>query len=142
MNSLTTIRMVFSCWLALTAPRTGHPSLTHRTRRTAAHRDHPSVRPGPDRRRVADELVGAAAGALRRFGPMIEPDEKDWTWVLQQRCPECGFDAAACRAVDVAGLVRENAAVWRNLHADGAIRAGRPDPQTWSSLEYACHVRD
>jgi len=23
----------------------------------------------------------------------IQPDTKDWTWVLSQRCPECGFTA-------------------------------------------------
>ena len=22
----------------------------------------------------------------------IIPDTKDWTWVLQRSCPECGFD--------------------------------------------------
>ena len=25
----------------------------------------------------------------------ITPDTKDWTWVLRERCPECGFDAFA-----------------------------------------------
>ena len=25
----------------------------------------------------------------------IEPDTKDWTWVLERPCPECGFDAPA-----------------------------------------------
>ena len=24
----------------------------------------------------------------------IVPDDKDWTWVLERPCPECGFDAA------------------------------------------------
>jgi hypothetical protein len=23
----------------------------------------------------------------------VVPDDKDWTWVLARRCPECGFDA-------------------------------------------------
>lgn len=23
----------------------------------------------------------------------IEPDTKDWTWVLDRPCPECGFEA-------------------------------------------------
>ncbi len=73
---------------------------------------------------------------------MITPDDKDWTWVLAQTCPECGFDASACSHTDVAGLIRANAADWQALHAEGRIAAGRPDDQTWSSLEYACHVRD
>ena len=25
----------------------------------------------------------------------IVPDDKDWTWVLQRECPECGFDASS-----------------------------------------------
>lgn len=70
------------------------------------------------------------------------PDDKDWTWVLERPCPDCGFDASTCRAAEVAGLLRANAARWRALHDDGQIRAGRPSPDRWSSLEYACHVRD
>jgi hypothetical protein len=73
---------------------------------------------------------------------MITPDDKDWTWVLVQRCPECGFDASACAHTDVADLIRANGADWQALSDEGRIAAGRPDPQTWSSLEYACHVRD
>jgi hypothetical protein len=72
----------------------------------------------------------------------ITPDDKDWTWVLERPCPECGFDASTCRPTDVADLLRANAARWVELHAEGRIGAGRPDPQTWSTLEYACHVRD
>ena len=73
---------------------------------------------------------------------MIAPDDKNWTWVVERLCPECGFDASACRADEVAQLVRENVAMWRRLEAEGMIRAGRPDDSTWSTLEYACHVRD
>jgi hypothetical protein len=73
---------------------------------------------------------------------MIAPDTKDWTWVLARACPECGFDAATCRADEVAGLVRENSQAWHRLLAAGAIRPGRPNGSTWSTLEYACHVRD
>lgn len=73
---------------------------------------------------------------------MITPDEKDWTWVLEQTCPECGFDASACSHTEVAEMIRANAAEWQALQDDGRIAAGRPDPARWSSLEYACHVRD
>jgi hypothetical protein len=73
---------------------------------------------------------------------VIAPDDKDWTWVLDRPCPECGFDASACPEVSVAGLTRANAADWRRLLDVGRIRPGRPDDATWSSLEYACHVRD
>jgi hypothetical protein len=71
----------------------------------------------------------------------ITPDTKDWTWVLERRCPECGFDARASALSDLAGLVRANADDWRAvLRGDALTR--RPDKATWSPLEYACHVRD
>lgn len=74
---------------------------------------------------------------------MITPDTKDWTWVLERVCPECGLDASAIDARDVAGLLRRNAASWRAvLAADPAALRARPRPDTWSALEYACHVRD
>jgi hypothetical protein len=73
---------------------------------------------------------------------VIVPETKDWTWVLDRTCPDCGFDTSGLEPSEVAQLVRANAADWARLHADGRIRPGRPDPMTWSSLEYACHVRD
>ncbi|WP_426572096.1 DinB family protein [Aquihabitans sp. McL0605] len=73
---------------------------------------------------------------------MITPDDKDWTWVLERRCEECGFDGSAVAAPDVAGLLRANAQAWSHLFDDGLIVAGRTDPTRWSNLEYACHVRD
>lgn len=75
-------------------------------------------------------------------GSQLIPDDKDWTWVLERPCPECGFDATTCRADEVAGLIRANAATWRALYDAGLVRAGRSDPGRWSTLEYACHVRD
>lgn len=73
---------------------------------------------------------------------MIEPERKDWTWVIERPCDECGFDASTCAPTDVADLIRANAARWRSLLDAGRVGPGRPDPTTWSSLEYACHVRD
>ncbi len=71
----------------------------------------------------------------------ITPDTKDWTWVVELRCPECGFDASAIPASDVAGRLREELAIWQAA-LGGAVAAERPDPMTWSALEYGCHVRD
>ena len=72
----------------------------------------------------------------------IIPDTKDWTWVLQRPCPECGFDTMGFPAEAVPGMIMANAAAWQAA-LDGAsdVRA-RPEPGTWSPLEYACHVRD
>jgi hypothetical protein len=39
-------------------------------------------------------------------------------------------------------LVRENARAWLSLLDAHRIRPGRPNDSTWSTLEYACHVRD
>jgi hypothetical protein len=71
----------------------------------------------------------------------VEPDTKDWTWVLDSACPECGFDASSVRPTDVAGHVRRNAAAWPVRLAGPGVGA-RPRPGTWSVLEYGCHVRD
>ena len=73
---------------------------------------------------------------------MITPDTKDWTWVLDRACPECGFEAELFSREDVAGLTRRNGSSWEQLLSDGLITRIRPDQSTWSPLEYACHVRD
>ncbi len=73
---------------------------------------------------------------------VIDPDTKDWTWVLARRCPECGFDASCIAGGAVPALVRSNASDWQTLFVEGSIAPGRSDPAKWSSLEYACHVRD
>jgi hypothetical protein len=71
----------------------------------------------------------------------IEPDTKDWTWVLDQRCPECGFDPAAVHPTQVAGRIRTDATEWVDrLSQPGTAR--RPQPTVWSALEYGCHIRD
>jgi len=71
----------------------------------------------------------------------ITPDTKDWTWVLQRPCTECGFSSADLDYDDVPGLVRANAAAWAPVLARPDV-AVRPDEATWSPLEYAAHVRD
>ena len=73
---------------------------------------------------------------------MITPDDKDWTWVLREPCPACGFDASTCAPDAVADLIRTNAADWQRLLDEGAIAAGRPRADRWSTHEYACYVRD
>jgi hypothetical protein len=71
----------------------------------------------------------------------IEPDSKDWTWVLQRECPECGLTAADVGSNEIPERVRSAAAAMaQRLAAVDATE--RPDASTWSPLEYACHVRD
>ena len=74
----------------------------------------------------------------------IGPDTKDWTWVLIRPCPECGLDTRTVDPRDVGGMLRDNAAAWRDVlsgRTHEELRS-RPGPGTWSPLEYACHVRD
>lgn len=71
----------------------------------------------------------------------IVPDGKDWTWVLDEACPECGLDTRGVAPAEVGDRVRAALPGYRAaLAAPGAAR--RPDPATWSALEYGCHVRD
>jgi hypothetical protein len=74
----------------------------------------------------------------------ITPDSKDWTWVLGRPCPECGLDTSSFGRERIPGLIAANAAAWPPLLTgpDTAEVARRPRPDKWSSLEYACHVRD
>lgn len=71
----------------------------------------------------------------------IVPDTKNWTWVLEKPCPECGFDAATFAATDVAAMLRDNAEAWGPV-LTGPGLTERPNDSTWSTLEYAAHVRD
>lgn len=71
----------------------------------------------------------------------ISPDTKDWTWVLRERCPDCGLDAGSVPLAQIGPRIREATSGWTE-------RLGRPDvalrPElfTWSPLEYGAHVRD
>jgi hypothetical protein len=71
----------------------------------------------------------------------IVPDTKDWTWVLQEVCGECGFDTRSVGRADISEIVRINAAAWPAVLARHDA-AHRPAPGVWSAVEYACHVRD
>ncbi|WP_197522765.1 DinB family protein [Occultella aeris] len=71
----------------------------------------------------------------------ITGDDKDWTWVLDRRCPECGLDAGAITLADVPGAIRAQIPLWPEVLHRPDVRE-RPDPGTWSTLEYAAHVRD
>jgi len=71
----------------------------------------------------------------------MTPDSKDWTWVLDRPCPECGLDSAAHDPAATGSVLRECAHRWEAVLARPDVRE-RPDPTIWSPLEYGCHVRD
>ncbi len=71
----------------------------------------------------------------------IAPDTKDWTWVLERPCPECGLVASEVGRADVAARLRAGAQSWAQVLTRADV-GQRPRADVWSPLEYACHVRD
>ena len=71
----------------------------------------------------------------------IVKDTKDWTWVLDRVCEECGYDARQVIRESVPSQVRRNASAWLEVLALPGVRR-RPARNVWSPLEYGCHVRD
>lgn len=73
----------------------------------------------------------------------IPPDTKDWTWVLERPCADCGYDAARVGVASIPATIAGNTALWLDLLDQlGEASRTRPAPRVWSPLEYACHVRD
>jgi DinB superfamily len=84
--------------------------------------------------------VGGACQDVAVATP-ITPDTKDWTWVLERPCPECGFDPATVGRDELGPGIRDSAAGWPVRLGEGDATR-RPRPDVWSPTEYACHVRD
>ena len=61
-----------------------------------------------------------------------------------ERCAECGFDATRLTIPDVVTGLRSLGRRWRELFRDvpADVLRARPEPLTWSALEYAAHTRD
>lgn len=74
------------------------------------------------------------------------PDDKNWTWVLERACPDCGYDVSTIPQSELGAQVRANAASWRSVLQRGDIVTRRPpdgpEGPVWSALEYGAHVRD
>ncbi len=73
--------------------------------------------------------------------PAVPPDDKDWTWVLERVCPDCGFDTAGFDVTTCGTMIRTVATAWHGVLARSDV-AVRSQSDRWSPLEYACHVRD
>ena len=71
----------------------------------------------------------------------IIPDDKNWTWVLEKPCDDCGFDASSFNATGTGAALRDQVVRWVAVLGRGDENV-RPSPVVWSPLEYACHVRD
>src|SRR6476620_4068914 len=58
-----------------------------------------------------------------------------------ERCEDCGFEWESIPASEVGERTRQGALrIAELLQADGVVQ--RSEPNRWSSLEYAAHVRD
>src|SRR5690349_1830843 len=88
---------------------------------------------------IPDIVTAGGTGWMTAMS--ITPDTKDWTWVLERPCPECGFDASAYDVSDLPDLLGATASSWSQVLARSDV-ADRPRPDVWSALEYGCHVRD
>ncbi len=71
--------------------------------------------------------------------PALPGDAKDWTWVIAQGCPECGWTPPP--PAEIAPRVRATVPRWRAVLRRPDV-AERTRPGRWSALEYGCHVRD
>jgi hypothetical protein len=84
----------------------------------------------------------AAGVHVEYLGAMtIQPDTKNWTWVLERECSECGFDTRSPAREEIGAVSRAAAAPWPGFLAHPLAKV-RPRPDHWSALEYGCHVRD
>lgn len=71
----------------------------------------------------------------------IDPDTKDWTWVIEKRCPECGFDASMIAGGQLGHFIRVATQPWADILAQPDVNV-RETPTKWSQLEYGAHIRD
>ena len=71
-------------------------------------------------------------------------DDKDWTWVLERPCRECGAAVQTLSREELAPRIRSTAAAWRDMLGRGALVTQPPHgaTRTWTILEYGAHVRD
>jgi hypothetical protein len=89
--------------------------------------------------------VGAhrLVGAPRPFAPGTRLFEFVGYKMLESACPQCGFSYWTGRA-EITPWLRSDAYqfVEKLGSFDDASVRSRPEPEVWSPLEYACHVRD
>jgi hypothetical protein len=71
--------------------------------------------------------------------PAIPPDMRDWTYVIADGCQECGFRPQPPE--QTGARLRATIPLWTAALDDPDARR-RPAATTWSTVEYACHVRD
>ncbi|ATQ30271.1 hypothetical protein CS378_17000 [Rhodococcus ruber] len=68
-----------------------------------------------------------------------DPDTRDWTFVLDGGCPECGYTLHD--PTTTGERLRSCVPRWQAVLRRPNV-AERPAPKVWSALEYASHARD
>ena len=95
----------------------------------------PRDRPRPvglwDAERVAENVLTEPPG-----------DDKDWTWVLQRRCDQCGAEVGTVARDALGERFFVAAEEWVRILEENPAVEVRPAPDVWSPLEYGAHVRD
>lgn len=79
-------------------------------------------------------------GQLSPHTTPARPDTRDWTFVISEPCPECGFTPRGIPGL-VGARLRDAATRWQAVLARPGVTV-RPEPDVWSPLEYACHVTE
>ncbi len=73
-------------------------------------------------------------------------NDRDWTVVLREACWECGADVRLIPPAELATELHDSIESWVELlsgpDASPAKLMARPNPTTWSTVEYASHVAD
>lgn len=69
---------------------------------------------------------------------------RNWTEMVAQACPDCGFDASLIGTEEFDAALEFEADAWRRWLsiADESALRHHHTTGVWSGLEYACHVRD
>lgn len=70
------------------------------------------------------------------------PDDKDWTWVLERRCEDCGAEVSTVGRDQLGERFFVAAEEWVRILEENPAVEVRPAPGVWSPLEYGAHVRD
>ena len=71
--------------------------------------------------------------------PPADPDSRDWTFVLEAGCPECGYELHDPALTGE--RLRADVPRWQAVLERPDV-AERPSAGVWSPLEYASHSRD
>ena len=55
-----------------------------------------------------------------------QPDDKNWTWVLERPCPDCSFDASTIARHAIGTTLRTNVGAWHAVLSRGGWCASVP----------------